>query len=70
LIDKAVRRIPPFEGKDKGFKDAMIIESVIEYPVSTKTNNFVFVSSDKIFEDEAIAIVAKSKGIVLVLEVV
>lgn len=68
LIDRAVKRIPPFEGEDKGFRDAMIIESVIEYGVSNTIQSFVFIAFDKIFENGAIAEAAKSKGIDFRLE--
>ena len=68
LIDKAIKRVPPFEGADKGFRDAMIIESIIAYGVSNKIKNFVFVSFDKIFENGEIAMAAKSKGIGFHLE--
>lgn len=54
--------------KIKGFRDAMIIESVIEYGVNNKINNFVFVSFDPIFEHVAIAMEARAKGIELYLE--
>lgn len=68
LIDKAVKRVPPFEGKDKGFRDAMIIESIIEYGVNNKIKTFVFISLDKIFEHEIVAKNARSKGIELYLQ--
>lgn len=65
LIDKAVRRFPPFEVGDRGFRDAMIIESIFEYGHNNKINSFTFVSNDKIFEKQEIVILAKEKGIYL-----
>jgi hypothetical protein len=63
LIDKAVRRVPPFEIGDKGFRDSMIIESIIEYGLNNNINKFMFVAIDKIFENQVIERVASEKGI-------
>jgi hypothetical protein len=68
LIDKAVRRIPPFEVRDKGFKDAMIIESICEYGLNNKIKEFIFVSFDKVFENKAIGTATKEQGITLIIE--
>jgi hypothetical protein len=68
LIDKAVRRIPPFEVRDKGFKDAMIIESICEYGITNVIEEFIFVSGDKVFEDKDIEKAARERGITLRIE--
>lgn len=68
LVDKAVKRVPPFEGGDKGFRDAMIIESIVEYGVDKDLDDFAFISHDKIFEREEIASSAKLRGINLHVE--
>jgi len=52
IIDFALDKKPPFEGKngrsDKGFKDALIYFSIIEY-ASNHSGEYIFLSSDKIF---------------------
>jgi PIN domain len=68
LIDRAVKRVPPFEREDKGFRDAMIIESIIEHGTKERISHFVFVSFDKIFEDNAVSTYARSKGVELHIE--
>ncbi|MDE9793712.1 PIN domain-containing protein [Staphylococcus delphini] len=56
IIDKALRKLPPFEGKskqsDKGFKDALIWEFLL-YHASMNPGNYYFLTSDKIFNDES-----------------
>jgi len=68
LIERAVQRIPPFERNDKGFRDAMIIESIMEYGITNKIDNFILVAFDSIFDSKEIVTIAKDKGINLTVE--
>lgn len=52
ILDKALKKNPPFEGiekrSDKGFKDAVIRYSLIEFSVQYG-GSYVFYTNDKIF---------------------
>lgn len=52
ILDKALKKNPPFEGvekkSDKGFKDAVIWHSLIEYSVQYG-GNYIFYTNDNIF---------------------
>jgi hypothetical protein len=53
ISTRAFRKKPPFEGKnkrsDKGFKDALIWESIIEYKKQNMKENIVYLTNDKAF---------------------
>ena len=55
LIQRAISKQPPFEGKDKesdkGFKDALIWESLLEYKKRNKKDVLVLYSKDKRITD-------------------
>lgn len=68
LVDQAVQHIPPFERNDKGFRDAMIVESIIEFGLNSKLNKFTLVAIDNIFKSAEIVTAVKKKKIVLKVE--
>ncbi len=55
IITRAFEKRPPFEGKekksDKGFKDALIWESVLSFFTDHPNGNLLFFCNDKIFND-------------------
>lgn len=56
IINKAVWRKPPFEedpNKEKGFRDAMILETLREITLNEKSFNIAFVSRDKLLRETA-----------------
>ncbi len=56
LINRAYEKRPPFEGKDKssdkGFKDALLWESILEYKVDNPNTNIILYTNDHMFNDE------------------
>lgn len=56
IVGRAFAKKPPFEGKDKksdkGFKDALLWESILEFAQSNDGANLVFYTNDKIFSSE------------------
>lgn len=64
IVTRAFEKRPPFEGKekksDKGFKDALLWESILEFATQHDTANFIYYSKDnafgKVLEDEFCAI--------------
>ncbi len=55
IIQRAFRKNPPFEGKDKnsdkGFKDALIWESILEFKNLNKNKNILLYSRDGLFNE-------------------
>lgn len=55
IVDRAFEKKPPFEGKDKksdkGFKDALLWESIFEFVSSHQEASYVFYTQDCIFKD-------------------
>ncbi len=62
IVDDSINKMPPFEGKDgkadKGFKDAVILYSIIEYAKNNK-GIFILISNDPAFAKEKGKIVRK-----------
>jgi hypothetical protein len=58
IVKRAFEKRPPFEGSeggsDKGFKDALLWESILEYNSIHQELNMILYSSDKLFCDELI----------------
>lgn len=50
LVLAAIKKTKPFEEKDKGFKDYMILQSIFEYAKRFKGGTHVLVARDKVFE--------------------
>ena len=59
LIQRVISKLPPFEGKDKesdkGFKDALIWESLLDYKKKQLKDVFVLYSKDKRITDSFLA---------------
>ena len=58
IVKRAFEKRPPFEGNDsksdKGFKDALLWESILEYNTHNQNLNILLYSNDKLFCDELI----------------
>ena len=56
IIQRAFEKRPPFEGKDKksdkGFKDALLWESILEFASQHNTARFLYYSQDNAFGSE------------------
>ena len=56
IVKRAFEKRPPFEGKDKksdkGFKDALLWESIMEFAAQHNTAKFIYYSKDNIFGKE------------------
>lgn len=55
IVQRAFNKLPPFEGKnkksDKGFKDVLLWESILQYKQNNINNKIVFYSNDNIFKE-------------------
>ena len=55
IINRAFGKLPPFEGKDKrsdkGFKDALLWESVLEFALKHPKSKIIYYSKDNAFGD-------------------
>lgn len=55
IINRAFSKLPPFEGKDKrsdkGFKDALLWESVLEFALKHPKSKIIYYSKDNAFGD-------------------
>lgn len=55
IIDRAFSKRPPFEGKDKksdkGFKDALLWESILEFALNQPKSEILYYSKDNAFGD-------------------
>ena len=53
IINRAFSKLPPFEGKDKksdkGFKDALLWESVLEFALNHRNSKIIYYSKDNAF---------------------
>lgn len=56
IINRAFNKIPPFAGKnkesDKGFKDVLLWESILEFKKKNKDCKLIFYTKDNIFSQE------------------
>lgn len=56
IVERAFEKRPPFEGKDKksdkGFKDALLWESIMEFATQHDTAKFIYYSKDNVFGKE------------------
>lgn len=85
IIDRAFSKRPPFEGvdkkSDKGFKDALLWESILEFKAENSQNKIIFYARDglfnnvledeyrDLFSDDIIIIDKESKVIEKIVEV-
>lgn len=67
LIEKAIKYIPPFKKDDKGFKDALILESILLHASNNRLNSIILVSGDKIFNSGEIKEYAEKSNINLII---
>ena len=55
IVNRAFKKLPPFEGKekksDKGFKDALLWESVLEFALKHKNSQIIYYSKDNAFDE-------------------
>lgn len=53
IINRAFGKLPPFEGKDKksdkGFKDALLWESILEFSLTHRNSKIIYYSKDNAF---------------------
>lgn len=53
IVNRAFSKLPPFEGKDKksdkGFKDALLWESVLEFALKHRNSKLIYYSKDNAF---------------------
>lgn len=53
IVNRAFSKLPPFEGKDKksdkGFKDALLWESVLEFALKHRNSKIIYYSKDNAF---------------------
>ena len=58
IVTRALEKRPPFEGKeknsDKGFKDVLIWESILELTETNPQANIIFYSQDKGFKEDLV----------------
>lgn len=56
IVSRAFDKKPPFEGvdkkSDKGFKDALLWESILEFAGNTENSQYILYTKDKIFSEE------------------
>jgi predicted nucleic acid-binding protein len=52
LIEMSIRHIAPFAEKDKGFKDTLILSTIIEHMINSGFKTAIFLTEDKIFEHQ------------------
>lgn len=53
IVNRVFNKLPPFEGKDKksdkGFKDALLWESILEFALKHSNSKIIYYSKDNIF---------------------
>ena len=53
IVNRAFGKLPPFEGKDKksdkGFKDALLWESILEFSLTHRNSKIIYYSKDNAF---------------------
>ena len=65
LLGLSVRRTPPFQGKEgeRGFRDALILFSMLEHTKKSKLTDLFLISDDGIFEENEVSVLATEYGI-------
>lgn len=55
IVNRAFNKLPPFEGKDKksdkGFKDALLWESILEFALNNSNSRIIYYSKDNAFDE-------------------
>lgn len=67
IATNAVEEIPPFKKEDRGFKDELIVLSLIEYAQKLESPSAILISNDSIFSKQALKERFKSKNIELIV---
>lgn len=63
LVDMAVKKEAPFEEKkEKGFRDAVIMFTILDHMETNQISNATLISADRIFSHEAVLKRFESKG--------
>jgi len=66
LIEMAINRIPPFEEKkEKGFRDSVILFSILDHIERDDVSNAVFISGDNIFTNDNIIHLFEEKNCII-----
>jgi hypothetical protein len=63
LINMAINYNPPFEEGDKGFKDTIILFSILEHMQKEKSADGLIITQDQIFYDDEISELARKRGL-------
>lgn len=63
FIDLALRRVPPFEEGDKGFKDTLVLETIVRDMKQRGLGKALLLAADKIFRNDSITSRLKKEGI-------
>lgn len=55
IVNRAFNKLPPFEGKDKksdkGFKDALLWESILAFALNHPNSRIIYYSKDNVFDE-------------------
>ncbi len=66
IVNRAFNKLPPFEGKDKksdkGFKDALLWESVLEFASNHSNSKIIYYSKDNVFGEFLLKEFAESEA--------
>ncbi len=66
IVNRAFNKLPPFEGKDKksdkGFKDALLWESVLEFASNRSNSKIIYYSKDNVFGEFLLKEFAESEA--------
>ncbi len=54
IIDRAIKLIPPFVKQDKGFKDTLILFTLLNHIKNNSFKYIIFISNDDIFQQNSI----------------
>lgn len=69
LIDMAVQKEPPFEEKgEKGFRDSVIVFTIIDHMKNNDFSTAIFVSNDKIFSNTQVIKRFQESGLMVLVE--
>lgn len=67
LIAMSIQKIKPFEEKrEKGFRDSVILFSILNHAKSLN-KNCMFITDDRVYQDEAVSKIAKEYGVELII---
>lgn len=67
LINRAVNKIRPFREKDKGFRDTIILYTILNYAKDHSKGNHLFVTNDGDFEHDDVSKTASDLKVKLII---